>query len=893
MVFFNRKPSATVAESSSVVVKEEEEGVMEAKQQHDSQQENATTMHNHHQRNVSISGDSAFVEMDPSERFGRFDEELGRGACKIVYKAFDTQEGREVAWNKVDLGGAGGGPLGMDREEQDRILAEIRVLKALKHKNIMSFYKWWYNEKKGEVNFISEMFASGTLRRYRKKHKHLGDDVLKHWGWQILSGLVYLHGHKPPIVHRDLKCDNIFINGADGVVKIGDLGLATMLHGRSAPQSVIGTPEFMAPELYDEYYDDRVDVYAFGMVMLELATLEYPYSECANAAQIYRKVTLGVRPSGLQKVECRELADFINTCIAPLEQRPRSRQLLKHPYFASIRSTLHPSRSELLLSAASSQNPSGHSTFGPKSANGLRKESRPPVSSDSNQSLFAVGGSLLARSKSESPVPVRLESMAMKHQRSAESELLRELVEKMPTEKSTRTDGGSSSNATSARGTPVLTSPAPEKDLIGSPFKDQSLMVPNTDPQRKRGRCRCAATNRCFEFAGKYREDKETRLLNLRLKIVEPDETSRTVEFEFDMNSDTATSVASEMVAVLELSPEDAFAISAAMEAEISTLLSSLEGHASCTVAQAAAELQQELKDTALQHASSIDDTDHSIGMETRPGLGPVAVRPPTMNALSGFDSMASFHSMESAQSMHSSAMQSKTSSPVKGKNATSSEDSMQYGMKHISSAEVFPKVHHVQHTQVSTTPEGTSRRPSLEERLSPRNGRLSPGDGNSNRDKRSLSKLWENLQEVAEERQSLTPPPPSKPPLQPAVSKLPGSLSSPPSLNGDAAQQNEAVPAVVDPKQSKDDKRQQAINALKAVELRSLDMLGSNGSANNLRGIPMARQGSLTTNSSKDSFSDSPNATAPNMIEAVNPATIVESINNKLSSTTLEHHQG
>ena len=53
-----------------------------------------------------------------------------------------------------------------------------------------------------------------------------------------------------------------------------------------------GTPEFMAPELYDEEYDDRVDVYSFGMCLLELATLEYPYSECRNAAQIYRKVTL-------------------------------------------------------------------------------------------------------------------------------------------------------------------------------------------------------------------------------------------------------------------------------------------------------------------------------------------------------------------------------------------------------------------------------------------------------------------------------------------------------------------------------------------------------------------------------------------------------------------------
>lgn len=58
-----------------------------------------------------------------------------------------------------------------------------------------------------------------------------------------------------------------------------------------------GTPEFMAPEMYEEKYDEAVDVYAFGMCMLEMATSEYPYSECQNAAQIYRKVT-SVRGGG-------------------------------------------------------------------------------------------------------------------------------------------------------------------------------------------------------------------------------------------------------------------------------------------------------------------------------------------------------------------------------------------------------------------------------------------------------------------------------------------------------------------------------------------------------------------------------------------------------------------
>ena len=89
----------------------------------------------------------------------------------------------------------------------------------------------------------------------------------------------------------DLKCDNIFINGHSGEVKIGDLGLATLLRQVQSGMSVLGTPEFMAPEMYDEMYDEKVDIYAFGMCLLELVTFEFPYQECENAAQIYRKVS--------------------------------------------------------------------------------------------------------------------------------------------------------------------------------------------------------------------------------------------------------------------------------------------------------------------------------------------------------------------------------------------------------------------------------------------------------------------------------------------------------------------------------------------------------------------------------------------------------------------------
>jgi len=66
------------------------------------------------------------------------------------------------------------------------------------------------------------------------------NQALKNWARQILSGLEYLHNHNPPVIHRDLKCDNIFVNGHKGEVKIGDLGLAAILVRSQLAQSVIG-----------------------------------------------------------------------------------------------------------------------------------------------------------------------------------------------------------------------------------------------------------------------------------------------------------------------------------------------------------------------------------------------------------------------------------------------------------------------------------------------------------------------------------------------------------------------------------------------------------------------------------------------------------------------------
>lgn len=828
-----------------------------------------------HKRNSTLDDGSAFVEMDPSERYGRFEEQLGRGACKVVYKAFDTQEGREVAWNKVDLATFGG----IDLQEQDRILAEIRVLKTLKHKNIMSFYKWWYNEEKGQINFISELFSSGTLRQYRKKHKHLGNEVLKQWAWQILCGLVYLHGHHPPIVHRDLKCDNIFINGADGVVKIGDLGLATLLRGSTAPQSVLGTPEFMAPELYEEYYDDRVDVYAFGMAMLELATLEYPYSECTNAAQIYRKVSLGVRPAGLQKVTCRELAEFINTCIAPLDQRPRSRQLLKHKYFDSIRSGLYPSKSELMLAGAL----------------GAGERGRAPMSGGSTASFGSC--SFPSRTTSHTDAVI-LEGHGVKPQRSNASELMSEL-DNHPDLKLSRSGSAEvkiKSQSNSGKNSPTE-----------SPFKiDSQQQIIGS----RNGPCRCAATNRCFEFAGKYKEDKDKKVLNLRLKITEPDGSQRTVEFGFDMNQDTATSVASEMVGVLELSPEDAEAIALAMSSEIQKLVADLEGQASSYLVKAAAELQQELRDTALQQANAGEDEELEQNNDVKDETNKSELygrQIPSLHSLSSFHSMESAHS--NAIGSFGGASMSSRSSPTRTNQShplSDAEGGDTVGeLRRINSGELFQKVHVLSSEALDVA----SQRTSMDRSSSPHDGIMSPELPGKDMQKRALSKLYENLQEVVGMRKCSVTPPPAKPPLPPSGSKSSLCLSSPPSLNGDVGGSpneerslngNDAQGMPIQANQpglDKDARRKQALDALKAVEIRSLTMLEGNGNGGHMsiRGIPMSKanngkassdSGQNTASSSKESGMNLLNSrlAEPDQVKQVE----IDAINSKLYESSL-----
>ena len=93
----------------------------------------------------------------------------------------------------------------------------------------------------------------------------------------------------------------------------------------------------MAPEMYEEHYDEAVDVYAFGMCMLEMATSEYPYLECSAPAQIYKKVISGIKPASFEKVENAEVREIIDRCIRlDKNERPNCQHLLKFDFFCEV-----------------------------------------------------------------------------------------------------------------------------------------------------------------------------------------------------------------------------------------------------------------------------------------------------------------------------------------------------------------------------------------------------------------------------------------------------------------------------------------------------------------------------------------------------------------------------
>ncbi|KAH8853001.1 Serine/threonine-protein kinase WNK1 [Schistosoma japonicum] len=272
---------------------------------------------------------------------------IGEGGYKFVYRGYDSVEARNVAWcefkrEHVDT-----------KEKRQAMFRETEIMLKMNHPHIVrcfDVFREWIDmedpnnqiEEKGVV-IIQELMGEGTLKSVIRKNFLDGQCILKfplitRWWHQILDALRYMH-HKiqPPILHRDLKADNCFLYGASDEeylnVKVGDFGLATHV-SNSGRKTMLGTLGFMAPEIFDEKYDEKVDIYAFGMLMLEVMTNRTPYDECETVLQVAAKTMSGQGPDIMQMVSNPSLREVISACIQPLTCfRPTADELYFHPLF--------------------------------------------------------------------------------------------------------------------------------------------------------------------------------------------------------------------------------------------------------------------------------------------------------------------------------------------------------------------------------------------------------------------------------------------------------------------------------------------------------------------------------------------------------------------------------
>lgn len=289
---------------------------------HEEETNSNKSTENESARSDTILDDVAELEIPWEEM--TLGERIGLGSYGEVYRG--EWHGTEVAVKKFldqDISG--------DALEEFR--SEVRIMKRLRHPNVVLLMG--AVTRAPNLSIVTEFLPRGSLYRLiHRPNNQLDERKRLRMALDVARGMNYLHNSTPVIVHRDLKSPNLLVD-KNWVVKVCDFGLSRMKHNTFlSSKSTAGTAEWMAPEvLRNEPSNEKCDVFSFGVILWELATLQQPWSGM-NPMQVVGAVGFQHRRLDIPSDMDPMIADIIMKC---WHNDPKMR-----PSFGEIMSALKP-----------------------------------------------------------------------------------------------------------------------------------------------------------------------------------------------------------------------------------------------------------------------------------------------------------------------------------------------------------------------------------------------------------------------------------------------------------------------------------------------------------------------------------------------------------------------
>lgn len=232
---------------------------------------------------------------------------LGKGASSKVYLV--TKEGKYFAAKVFQH---------QDPELLERFKREIEILKQIKHINLVSIID--HGEHNNKPYLILEYIEGKTLDELYPDLTFLQriDIIIA-----VANALSYLHSKG--IIHRDIKPENILVDKELKNIKLTDLGISRIVYWRPLTQDgqILGTPAYMAPELFEGVYTDpRIDIYSLGVTMYEIFTGKVPFEGSPSEIVIKHLKETPVLPSLINPNIPTQLDKII---MKALEKNPEKR----------------------------------------------------------------------------------------------------------------------------------------------------------------------------------------------------------------------------------------------------------------------------------------------------------------------------------------------------------------------------------------------------------------------------------------------------------------------------------------------------------------------------------------------------------------------------------------